>query len=75
MSHIDTRTEIEPACCVNAGCANRFDPFREGWNGECDPCAATAGDHAVGAHQGFLLDCLLCSAEPAAAEWSVAVAA
>ncbi len=66
MSNFETRTEIDLACCVNAGCINRFDPSCDGWNGECDPCAALASDHAVGAHRGLLIDCLFCLAEPPA---------
>jgi hypothetical protein len=60
----DADADADLACCVNAGCSYRFDPSCEGWNGECDACAALACDHFAGAHEGLQLDCLLCVAEP-----------
>jgi hypothetical protein len=73
MSDID-RTEA--ACCVNAGCGNQFDPAREGFNGECDWCAAVAADHFTGAHHGQDADCPFCWAEePAEADCLLAIAA
>ena len=69
MSDIVADDDSDPACCVNAGCGNRFDPSCEGWNGECDACAAQACDHFAGAHEGLELDCALCLAEPPGADW------
>ena len=67
---VDVAVEIELACCVNTGCGNRFDPSCEGWNGECDACAALAADHFAGDHEGQQLDCLFCvAAQPLAAGW------
>jgi hypothetical protein len=66
---VETAADAELACCVNSGCGNRFDPSCEGWNGECDPCAALACDHVAGSHRGLELDCLLCDAEPLVQDW------
>ena len=77
MSDID-RTENGPdaACCVNDGCGAWFDPAREGFNGECDHCAALAADHFTGAHRGLRIECSFCWAEePAEADCLLAVAA
>ena len=66
MSDIEyAQSDTETACCTNAGCGNRFDPVCEGFNGECDWCAALAADHFVGAHRGLQLDCPFCLAEGA----------
>jgi hypothetical protein len=54
------RIANDAACCVNDGCGNRFDPAREGFNGECDSCAALAADHFSGAHSGLRIDCPFC---------------
>ncbi|HEX8768416.1 MAG TPA: hypothetical protein VF714_08605 [Jatrophihabitans sp.] len=65
MFDIDsTQSDTEAACCINAGCGNRFDPLCEGFNGECDWCAALAADHYAGAHRGLQLDCSFCLSEP-----------
>jgi hypothetical protein len=64
MSDIDLLVNAaDAACCVNSGCGNRFDPAREGFNGECDCCAALAVDHFTGMHQGPQLDCPFCWAD------------
>jgi hypothetical protein len=65
MSDIECAQSDTEACC-NAGCGNRFDPTCEGFNGECDWCAALAADHYSGAHRGWQLDCSFCSSEDAA---------
>ena len=57
------RIDHDAACCVNDGCGNRFDPAREGFNGECDSCAALAADHFCGSHLGAQLDCPFCRDE------------
>jgi hypothetical protein len=77
MSDIDrTENGVDDACCVNAGCGNRFDPACEGFNGECDCCAALAADHFAGGHRGLAVACPFCWAEePADADRSLAVAA
>jgi hypothetical protein len=77
MSDIDRAAYgADAACCVNDGCGARFDPGLEGFNGECDRCAAVAADHFTGAHQGFEVDCPFCWAEaPAEAGRSLAAAA
>jgi hypothetical protein len=67
--------EADTACCVNPGCGSRFDPSCEGFNGECDYCAALAADHFTGAHRGLEIDCVYCWSEPAEFERSVTVAA
>ena len=67
MSDIDyTDRDTDAACCINAGCGNRFDPTSEGFNGECDWCAAIAADHFAGAHLGVQLDCSFCFSGPPA---------
>jgi hypothetical protein len=77
MSDIDSAEYgADTACCVNADCGARFNPDREGFNGECDGCAAVAADHFTGAHRGLQIECLFCWAEePAQAGRSLAVAA
>ncbi|HEX8305457.1 MAG TPA: hypothetical protein VF612_11315 [Jatrophihabitans sp.] len=66
MSDIEcAQSDTEAACCINAGCGNRFDPMCEGFNGECDWCAALAADHFTGAHRGLQLDCSFCFAADA----------
>jgi len=65
----------DAACCVNPGCGNVFDPACEGFNGECDYCAALAADHFTGAHRGLEIDCVYCWAEPAEFARSAVVAA
>jgi hypothetical protein len=71
-----TENGADAACCVNAGCGNRFDPACEGFNGECDWCAALAADHGTGAHRDFEVECLLCWAgEPAYIDRALAFAA
>ncbi len=77
MSDIEcAQSETEAACCVNAGCGNRFDPASEGFNGECDYCAALACDHFAGAHRGLWVDCLFCFLEaPVEADQQMATAA
>jgi hypothetical protein len=77
MSDIDcTHSDADAACCINAGCGNRFDPTCEGFNGECDSCAAVAADHFAGAHRGSQVECWFCSCEqPAGADHRPAVAA
>lgn len=59
------QSAADAACCVNPGCGNVFDPACEGFNGECDYCAALAADHFTGAHRGLEIDCVYCWAEPA----------
>jgi hypothetical protein len=69
-------SDAEAACCITAGCGNRFDPTCEGFNGECDWCAALAADHFAGAHHGLGLECSFCfSDEPARTYPSLATAA
>ena len=68
-------SETEAACCVNTGCGNRFDPASEGFNGECDYCAALAADHFTGAHRGLWVDCPFCLLEEPATAHLVATAA
>jgi hypothetical protein len=77
MSDIEcTPSDTDAACCINAGCGNRFDPACEGFNGECDCCAAVAADHFAGAHRGLQVECSFCfSEEPAEADRRPAVAA
>ena len=77
MSDIEcAQSDTEAACCINAGCGNRFDPMCEGFNGECDWCAALAADHFTGAHRGLDVECSFCWAEePAEADCLHAVAA
>jgi hypothetical protein len=81
MSDIEcTQSDTEAACCVNAGCGNTFDPACEGFNGECDCCAALAADHFAGvhdgAHSGVRVECSFClSEEPADAGRVLATAA
>jgi len=61
MSDIDyTDSDTEAACCITAGCGNRFDPASEGFNGECDWCAAVAADHFAGMHLGLQIACSFC---------------
>jgi hypothetical protein len=68
--------EGDVAGCVNHGCVNRFAPAVEGWNGECDPCAARAADHFDGVHGADELDCLLClTGIPQAHDRDLAIAA
>ncbi|MDQ1744199.1 MAG: hypothetical protein QOE23_2538 [Pseudonocardiales bacterium] len=69
------KDDANTACCVNPGCGTVFDPVREGFNGECDYCAALAADHFSGGHRGLELDCVYCWAEPAEFERSATVAA
>ncbi len=69
------KSDADAACCVNAGCGNIFDPAHEGFNGECDDCAALAADHFTGAHRGLEVECSYCWTEPAEFERSLAVAA
>jgi hypothetical protein len=78
MSDID-RAQSDTVC-VNAGCGNSFDPTCEGFNGECDCCAAVAADHFAGAHgdvhSGVRVACpFCCSEEPADARRVLASAA
>jgi hypothetical protein len=54
----------DTVCCAADGCGNRFDPAREGFNGECDSCAALAADHFFGFHESLHMDCLFCWAGP-----------
>jgi hypothetical protein len=62
-------SDAELACCVTDGCGIRFDPAREGFNGECDACAAVAADHFTGVHRSVERGCPFCRAEsPAEAE-------
>ncbi|MDQ1721309.1 MAG: hypothetical protein QOI26_1043 [Pseudonocardiales bacterium] len=77
MSDIECiENRADAACCVNPGCGNRFDQACEGFNGECDACAALTADHFTGAHRGFEVECLSCWAEePAEADRSLAIAA
>ncbi len=77
MSDIDRiDNDLDAACCVNAGCGAWFDPAREGFNGECDCCAAVAADHFTGAHRGLEVECPFCWAEePTEADCLLAVAA
>jgi hypothetical protein len=77
MSDIECiQSDTEAACCVNAGCGNFFDPTCEGFNGECDSCAAVAADHFAGAHRGLQVECSFCSSEePAGAGRVLATAA
>lgn len=70
-----TEDDADTACCVNPGCGAVFDPTCEGFNGECDYCAALAADHFTGAHRGIEIDCVYCWAEPAEFERSATVAA
>jgi hypothetical protein len=67
--------DSDAACCVNPGCGNVFDPTSEGFNGECDDCAALAADHFTGAHRGMEVDCVYCWAEPAGFQRSLVAAA
>jgi hypothetical protein len=61
MMSVDcTENAADAACCVNFGCGNRFDPAREGFNGECDFCAAVAADHFTGAHRDLEVECPYC---------------
>ncbi|MEO7262010.1 MAG: hypothetical protein ABI047_12260 [Jatrophihabitantaceae bacterium] len=76
MSDIERTENADAACCANAGCGTRFDPAREGFNGECDLCASVAADHFVGAHRGLQTECGFCWAEePAEAQQPLALAA
>ena len=77
MSDIEcVQGETEAVCCVNAGCGNRFDPACEGFNGECDACAAVAADHFTGAHRQVWVDCPFCYLEaPVEADRRMATAA
>ena len=76
MSDIERTENADAACCVNAGCGIRFDPACEGFNGECDRCAAVAADHFAGAHHGLETECGFCWAEgPVDAEQPLAFAA
>jgi hypothetical protein len=61
LAFIENGTDA--TCCVNYGCGNRFDPAREGFNGECDDCAALAADHFCGLHSGMQFDCRYCWAD------------
>ena len=81
MSDIEcTQSDTETACCVTAGCGTTFDPTCEGFNGECDCCAALAADHFAGAHggaySGAWVECSFCFfEEPADAGRMLATAA
>ena len=76
MFDIDsTQSDTETACCINGGCGTRFDPTCEGFNGECDCCAALAADHFTGAHRGVRLECSFCFAEWAEPRRALATAA
>jgi hypothetical protein len=66
--------DADAAYCVNAGCGTVFDPAREGFNGECDCCAALAADHFTGAHRGITIVCPFCWVEPAEFERSLVAA-
>ena len=75
MSDIEY-ADRDTACCVNSGCGNRFDPTSEGFNGECDWCAADAADHFAGAHLGLQIDCSFCFSDaPAHADRTLVTAA
>lgn len=76
MSDIDcVENGADAACCVNPGCSSVFDPAREGFNGECDACAAVAADHFAGMHHGLRIECVFCWAAPPHAHRSLAYAA
>jgi hypothetical protein len=60
---IELGLDGESIGCLNHGCVNRFDPMIEGWNGECDPCAAVLADHLDGVHAADSSDCRLCLTE------------
>ncbi|HST49427.1 hypothetical protein [Jatrophihabitans sp.] len=58
-----TENAADAVRCVNAGCGILFDPARQGFNGECDDCAALTADHFCGLHDGMEFDCPLCWAD------------
>jgi hypothetical protein len=77
MSDMDrTQSDTEAARCITAGCGASFDPTCEGFNGECDCCAALAADHFTGAHSGLGVECRFCNADdPAGTDQVLAIAA